>query len=274
MAYEDQIKDIIEEAQDKYDDESYEKYPGEIVAPLNPAQEEGLGEMVDSDQLNQNQDMYNQIAQDTVGGIGQSQDMADSIFNKTGQDVASETQSMIDKYYNSDLVQKQQDAASGQIWEDYEAMATQSEWNDVATGGSGSSRAGVQSATAYGEAQEAVAQSNAAIQGNAYNQASQMAGQQQMANAQQQMAAAGLTLQGGQVGMNAMDQAGMAAQQSMMNQMDAGGMWQQQGQAQMTSDYMQWMQQQNYGWNQLNQYANLYTALLNLLNSKVTISVV
>lgn len=133
----------------------------------------------------QTNNLLNQGTQGTTNALNNYNNVANGSLNYSTGDIANAAGSL----YNSDLVQKQIDAANRGIQQNLaEQTFTGIDRNAVAGGNAGSSRAGVAQAIAARDATQAMTDNANTITGNAYNSAINTAANTLQNNTATQMA--------------------------------------------------------------------------------------
>lgn len=226
-----------------YDREQWNKYQQDAIA--------GLG--------GNNQQFINQMGGLTGGfgqmagaGWNQMQQGANAMSGLYGQGGLLTQQGMLDAakgFYDSDLVGSQVNQLGTQLQDMLGGEIQALNQRAAASGGMGSSRAGVAQGVATGKAADAFASGSAQIQ-NAARQAAlgqaMQLGQQQLGAAQGQMQFGNQMLSGAMSGIAGGIQAGnQMTIQGLMNQLAAGGLMQQEGQANKDLDRLNQMIKNN-----------------------------
>ncbi|MGL5784245.1 MAG: hypothetical protein ACRCYZ_02055 [Alphaproteobacteria bacterium] len=230
---------------------------GQIGNEIPKYELEGLNQWQQSalDRLNAGSQIMGQLGQYGEGmgqlagaGWGQMQAGLDKFGNLFGEGGALTQQGMLDsmkEFYDSDLVASQTGQLQDAVGEGLASAVQGINQGASASGGMGSSRAGIMEGVATEGAAKAIATGSAGIQNaarqDAYNQAMGLAGQQ-LAGAQAQMGFGNQLLGQGMQGVGGVLQ-GMQqiGNKDIMNQLYAGGILQQQGQQQKEIDRLNQM---------------------------------
>lgn len=190
-------------------------------------------------------------------GWGQLQSGLGQMGSLFGEGGALTQQGMLDSmsnFYDSEMVQSQMNQLGKDVGDQLGKAVQGINQGASASGGMGSSRAGVMEGVATGKAADAIASGSASIQ----NAARENAFAQAMGLGQQQLAGAQAQIQFGQSMMGAANQAanqmggwygqmGSMGRQDVLDKLGAAGVLQQEGQANKDQAYMNQLKNSNPG---------------------------
>lgn len=226
---------------------------------LNEAQQNSINGMIGNNPVTNAADYYQQTGQQLTGqgqslyGSGSSTaSQALSRLNQIQGMSASDYNSLISQYTNSDLIKQQTARAQEASANQFAGALQQINRGAAMSGTMGSSRAGVASGVAAGEANQNLLDVTTRINENAYQNAMQLANAQISRSSALNQGLLSSGLQSMQLGANVQGQ-GLSAygqgvnawQRAMSNQYQAGSLLQQNAQNQMSVDRMNQMLKDN-----------------------------
>lgn len=238
------------------------------LADLTPEMKETVNNMINNPQFTDIANQMKDIASTGQSNVGQASGALGGLLQQGvgGKDINE----LASELYDSDLVKSQTEQLGSDVQDalgkDVQALNQRAS----ASGGMGSSRAGVAQGVATGKAADAMATGSANIQNAARQSAMQQAGQTLMGNQQTALGAAGSlgSLGMGQVGM--LGQAGNLYQQNLQNQLTGSGILQNQAQSGKDYDWFNKQGAQNQGWNNLNKYLGVAGSIGGMGGSNTT----
>lgn len=226
------------------------------LADLTPEMQQTVKDLMGSQGF---KDLASNIQENTqkgLEGIGSASGALEDYASGSKAITADDINNMAKDLYQSELVESQTQKLTKDVQEGLASNIQGLNQQAVASGGMGSSRAGVAEGVATGKAAEAIATGSSNIQNAAREAALGQAMNTLSGNQATQIGAAqGLGNLGIQSG-NLQSQTGNWLQQALENQKTAAGLTQSQAQAEKDYDYFNKTGAQNAGWNNLFNYLN------------------
>lgn len=250
----DQLKDILSEAQKQYDatgglDGNWidKQFPD-----LTDEMKQSLLNLSESGNLNQVADNINRITSSSADNVGQA---STALSGMTSGGVSGDQiNSLASQLYDNDTVNSQVSTLTDNAMKNYDRQVQGLNQNATMTGNMGSSRAGVAQGVMAGETNKAIAQGTADIQNNArtnaYSQALSTLQNNQSTNLNAANSLGSLGMNQGQL------QAGNAGiyQNILQNEATAANTTQTQAQGQADTNWFNQVGQSNAGWDNLSKY--------------------